>query len=97
MNPVSTNFTHSKIERVLVPRFHRPILRLGEKSEEMGKRGELNNEQVVSVVKHSKDIGEDITIEQAEKMLESMQRLVTLAINQCFRKASGSKRNSSTK
>lgn len=63
----------------------------------MGKRGELNNEQVVSVVKHLKDIGEDITIEQAEKMLESMQHLVTLAINQYFRKASGSKRNSSTK
>lgn len=63
----------------------------------MEKRGKPNNEQVLSVVKHLKDIGEDLTIEQAEKMLESMQHLVTLAINQYFRKASGSKRNSSTK
>ncbi|SDH45027.1 hypothetical protein SAMN04487996_1384 [Dyadobacter soli] len=89
--------THSKIERVFDPRYRRPKLWLGEKNEEMGKRGELNNEQVVNAVKHLKDTGEDITIEQAEKMLESMQHLVTLAINQYFRKASGSKRNSSTK
>jgi hypothetical protein len=70
---------------------------LGEKNEGMGKQSEPNDEQVLSVVKHLKDIGEDITIEQAEKMMESMQHLVTLAINQYFRKASGSKRNSSTK
>gem|GEM_PF-3468328 len=89
--------THSKIERVFDPRFHRPILRLREKNEGMGKQSELNNEQALIVVKHLKDTGEDITIEQAEKMLESMQHLVTLAINQYFRKASDSKRNSSTK
>ncbi|GGN06886.1 hypothetical protein GCM10010967_47840 [Dyadobacter beijingensis] len=63
----------------------------------MEKRSEPNNEQVVSIVKHLKDIGEEIIIEQAEKMLESMQHLVTLAINQYFRKASGPKQNSSTK
>ena len=79
------------------PRYRRPKLRLEEKNEGMGKQSELNNEQALSVVKHLKDIGEDITIEQAEKMLESMQQLVTLAINQYFRMASGSKRNSSTK
>ena len=77
--------------------FSQTYIKAWRKSEEMGKRGELNNDQVVSAVKHLKDNGEDITIEQAEKMLESMQHLVTLAINQYFRKASDSKRNSSTK
>lgn len=62
----------------------------------MGKQSELNNEQVLSVVKHLKDIGEDITIEQAEKMLESMPHLVTLAINQYFRKSSTPKTTSPT-
>jgi hypothetical protein len=63
----------------------------------MGKQNELRDDQVLSVVKQLRDIGEEITFEQAEKMVESMQRLVTMAINQYFRKASGSKRNSSTK
>jgi hypothetical protein len=62
----------------------------------MGKQSELNNEQVLSVVKHLKDIGEDITIEQAELILDSMKQLVTLAINQYFRNVSDSKFHSST-
>ncbi|MDR7218837.1 uncharacterized membrane protein (DUF106 family) [Dyadobacter sp. BE31] len=62
----------------------------------MGKQSELNNEQVLSVVKHLKDIGEDITIEQAELMLDSMKQLVTLAINQYFRNVPDSKLHSST-
>ena len=89
--------THSKIERVFDPHFPRPNLRLCEKEVEMGKQNELRDDQVLSVVKQLRDIGEEITFEQAEKMVESMQRLVTMAINQYFRKASGSKRNSSTK
>lgn len=82
---------------MFAPRFLKSILRLREKIEGMGKQSESDNEQILSVIKHLKDIGEEITIEQAEKMLESMQHLVTLAINQYFREASGSKRKSSTK
>lgn len=50
-----------------------------------------------NVVKQLKEIGEEITFEEAEKMLESMKRLVTLAINQYFRKISNTRNDSSTK
>jgi len=48
------------------------------------------------VAQELKVIGEELTTEEVEKMLESMQLLVTLAINQYFRKSLPDKTTSST-
>lgn len=58
---------------------------------------EGKNELRDQVVRQLKEIGEHITSEQADIMLETMKHLVTLSINQYFRRNARSKDKSSTK
>lgn len=53
--------------------------------------------QTQKIINDLKEIGEEISYEQATLMLNSMQQLVTLAVNQYFRDITNSESISSTK
>ncbi|MHA4739651.1 hypothetical protein [Dyadobacter sp. MSC1_007] len=62
----------------------------------MKKGNDQKRDQVQRVITELAAIGEDITYEQAEAMMDSMQQLVTLVINQYFRKSLLRENTSST-
>ncbi|MCF0062220.1 hypothetical protein MUK70_03320 [Dyadobacter chenwenxiniae] len=53
--------------------------------------------QIQKIINDLKEIGDEISYEQATLMLNSMQQLVTLAVNQYFRDIINSESISSTK
>lgn len=59
--------------------------------------GNKEQSEIDKVIRALKESGEELTSEQAELMLDSMKQLVTLAINQYFRKISNTRNDSSTK